>query len=43
MAHLIVASRGDRVRGVLPIVLCVMFRVPILAHYHTSRGNMVMG
>lgn len=40
VTHLIVASRGDRVRGVLPILLCRLFRVPICAHYHTNRANM---
>jgi hypothetical protein len=40
VAHLIVASRGDRVRGVLPILLCRLFCVPICAHYHTNRANM---
>jgi hypothetical protein len=40
VAHLIVASRGDRVRGVLPILLCRLFQVPICAHYHTNRANM---
>jgi hypothetical protein len=40
VAHLIVASRGDRVRGVLPILLCRLFRVPLCAHYHTNRANM---
>ena len=43
VAHLIVASRGDRVRGVLPILLCRLFRVPICAHYHTNRANMSLG
>lgn len=42
VAHLIVASRGDRVRGVLPILLCKAFRVPILAHYHTNSLNMML-
>lgn len=40
VAHLIVASRGDRIRGVPPILLCKVFRVPICAHYHTNRANM---
>lgn len=43
VAHLIVASRGDRVRGVLPILLCRLFRVPVCAHYHTNRANMSLG
>jgi hypothetical protein len=43
VSHLIVASRGDRVRGVLPILLCRLFRVPICAHYHTNRANMSLG
>ena len=40
VAHLIVASRGDRVRGVLPILLCKALGVPICAHYHTNWANM---
>jgi hypothetical protein len=40
VAHLIVASRGDRVRGVVPILLCKAFGVPICAHYHTNWGNL---
>jgi len=40
VAHLIVASRGDRVRGALPILLCRLFRISICAHYHTNRANM---
>lgn len=42
VAHLIVASKGDRVRGVLPILLCRLLRVPICAHYHTNRANMML-
>jgi hypothetical protein len=40
VAHLIVASKGDRARGVIPILLCKLFGVPVLAHYHTNRANM---
>lgn len=40
VAHLIVASRGDRVRGVLPILLCKAWGMPICAHYHTNWGNL---
>lgn len=40
VVHLIVASRGDRVRGVVPILLCKAFGVSICAHYHTNWGNM---
>ena len=40
VAHLIVASRGDRVRGVVPILLCKAFGVPICAQYHTNWGNL---
>ena len=43
VAHLIVASRGDRVRGIAPILLCKLFRVPICAHYHTNWANMSFG
>ena len=40
LAHFIVASRGDRVRGVAVILLCRLFSVPVCVNYHTNWRNM---
>ena len=42
VAHLIVGSRGDRVRAVPILLLCALFRVPICIQYHTSTSNMLL-
>ena len=42
LTHLIVGSRGDRVRAIPILLLCALFRVPLCIQYHTSAANMVL-
>ena len=42
VAHLIVGSRGDRVRAVPILLLCALLRVPLCIQYHTSTPNMLL-
>jgi glycosyltransferase involved in cell wall biosynthesis len=41
VAHLIVGSRGDRVRAVPILLLCALFRVPQCIQYHKNVGGLV--
>jgi glycosyltransferase involved in cell wall biosynthesis len=42
LVHCIVASRGDRVRGVPILLMCALFRVPVCIHYHKNVRGLVL-
>lgn len=39
--HVIIGSKGDVLRGVLPIFLARLYKVKVIAHFHTGYGVLI--